>query len=66
MGQSKLNYAAPHELEEKRIEEIKSLSYFDRLERLMAILELSYTLTSAKKIKCINDEPTDHYCQKSI
>jgi hypothetical protein len=59
MHKSKLHYASPEIQEEKRIAEIKSLSYLERLERLMAILEISYMLTSAKK-KQINNEPTDH------
>lgn len=46
-----LNFGAPKELEERRIAEIKGLSYLERLERLMAILELSYMLKTAKKIQ---------------
>jgi hypothetical protein len=47
---SKLNHGLPEVLEAKRIAEIKSLSYFQRLERLLAIIEVSYTLKNAPKI----------------
>ena len=46
-----LNYGTPKELEAKRIAEMKSLSYLERLERLMAIIELSFLLKTAKKIQ---------------
>ena len=46
-----LNYGTPKELEAKRVAEIKSLSYLERLERLMAIIELSFMLKTAKKIQ---------------
>lgn len=46
-----LNFGNPKELEAKRIAEIKSLSYVERLERLMAIIEVSYTLKSGKVIQ---------------
>ena len=46
-----LNYGVPEELEAKRIAEMKALSYFERLERLMAIIEVSYMFKSAKKIQ---------------
>lgn len=45
------NYGNPKELEAKRIAEIKSLSYLERLERLMAILEVSDMLRTAEKIQ---------------
>jgi hypothetical protein len=50
MANIKLNHASPEVLESQRIAEIKSLSYLERLERLMAIIELSYMLTTAPKI----------------
>ena len=46
-----LNYGTPKELEAKRLAEIKSLSYLERLERLMAIIDVSYLLKSAKIIQ---------------
>lgn len=46
----KFNHDKPNFLEAKRIEEIKSLSHLQRLERLMALIELSYTLKNAPKI----------------
>ncbi|MCH6234210.1 hypothetical protein [Cognataquiflexum rubidum] len=47
----KLNYSNPEEKEARRIEEIKSLSYLEWLERLMAILETSFLLKSGSKMK---------------
>ncbi|WP_164515273.1 hypothetical protein [Flavobacterium ustbae] len=46
-----LNFGSPKELEARRIAEIKSLSYLERLERLMTIIEVSYKLKSAKIIQ---------------
>ncbi|MFD1604940.1 hypothetical protein ACFSJW_05555 [Flavobacterium artemisiae] len=51
MEESVLRYGTPEELEAKRIAEIKALSYLERLERLMAIIEVSYTLKKAKIIQ---------------
>ena len=48
MSVPKLNNANPKVLEAKRILEIKSLTHLQRLERLMAILEVSYMLKCAK------------------
>jgi hypothetical protein len=45
-----LHHGNPKEKEVKRIAEIKSLTYVERLERLFAIIELSYTLKNAPKI----------------
>ncbi|WP_296150081.1 hypothetical protein [uncultured Flavobacterium sp.] len=45
-----LNHDKPEKLEAKRIAEIKSLTYLERLERLMAIIEISYKLKKAPKI----------------
>lgn len=47
---AKLNHAHPDILEAARIKEIKALSYLERLERLMAIIEISYALKNALKI----------------
>ena len=46
----KLNHDKPENLEAKRIAEIQSLTYAERLERLMAIIEISYKLKNAPKI----------------
>ncbi|MCI9845018.1 hypothetical protein [Flavobacterium pectinovorum] len=46
-----LKFGTPKELEAKRILEIKSLSYVERLERLMAIIEISYRLKTGKIIQ---------------
>ncbi|SHL37162.1 hypothetical protein SAMN05444387_0432 [Flavobacterium pectinovorum] len=37
-------------VEDQRIVEIKSLSYLERLERLMILIEVSYTLRIANRI----------------
>jgi hypothetical protein len=37
-------------VEEKGIAEIKSLSYLERLERLMILIEVSHTLNKVNKI----------------
>jgi hypothetical protein len=50
MNKAILHHGNPKELEVKRIAEIKSLSYAGRLERLMAIIEVSYALKNAPKI----------------
>ncbi len=51
MKNNLLSFGTPKELEAKRIAEIKSLSYLERLERLMVIIELSYTLKTARVIQ---------------
>jgi hypothetical protein len=51
MKKSVLSFGSPQELEAKRIAEIKSLSYLERLERLMLLIEISYTLKTAKVIQ---------------
>jgi hypothetical protein len=51
MGSSKLNHDNPKSLENKRLAEIKKLSYVERLERLFAILEVTYMLQTAKKVQ---------------
>ncbi|RKR08462.1 hypothetical protein C8C83_0046 [Flavobacterium sp. 90] len=38
-------------IEQARIAEIKSLSYLERLERLMIIIEVSYTLKMVNRIR---------------
>lgn len=47
----KLNYSNPEDKEAKRIAEMKSLTYLERLERLMAILEISFLIKSGTKMK---------------
>jgi len=51
MKKSVLSFGSPQDLEAKRIAEIKSLSYLERLERLMSLIEISYTLKTAKVIQ---------------
>jgi hypothetical protein len=50
MNKNKLNHDRPDVLESQRIAEIKALSYLERLERLMVILEVSYMLQTASKL----------------
>lgn len=54
MKKSILNHGSPEVLEARRIAEIKSLTHLERLERLMAILEISYLLKTAPKIQAKN------------
>ncbi|WP_431244806.1 hypothetical protein ACQ9BO_11450 [Flavobacterium sp. P21] len=49
-----LNFGSPKELEAKRIAEIKSLSYLERLERLMILIEVSSTLKKVNEISIKN------------
>lgn len=51
MGDSILNHDNPKSLENKRLAEMKKLSYTERLERLFAILEVTYRLQTAKKVQ---------------
>jgi len=51
MKKNVLSFGTPKELEANRIAEIKSLSYLERLERLMALIEVSYMLKTAKVIQ---------------
>ena len=45
-----LNHTHPSEMEARYIEEIKKIKPEQRFEKLMAIIELSYLLKTAKKI----------------
>ena len=49
MEANKLNHAPPEILEQQRIAAIKALSYQERLERLFALLRVSYMLKTAPK-----------------
>jgi hypothetical protein len=62
MEKSILNHGSPEVLEAKRIAEIKSLSYVERLERLFAIIEVSYMMRNAAKNqnKIIGNESTNN------
>ena len=55
----KLNYGPPEVLEAKRIAEIKSLSYVERLERLMVLIEISYMIRTAPKTNLKKHESTN-------
>jgi hypothetical protein len=49
MKNVKLNHAHPKVMEARYIEEARQLTYQQRFEKLMAIIELSYLLKTAKK-----------------
>lgn len=53
MEKLKLNHASPKILEAKRVAAIKNLSYVERLERLSALIKVSYMLKSAKRIEIL-------------
>ncbi len=50
MKKSTLNHAPSSIMEERHIKEIRKMSPQQRFEKLMAIIELSYLLKTAKKI----------------
>jgi len=50
MEKDKLNHAHPKLMEARYIEEIRKMSPQQRFEKLMAIIEISYLLKTAKKI----------------
>lgn len=49
MDKVKLNHAHPKLMEARHIEETRQLTYQQRFEKLIAIIELSYMLRNAKK-----------------
>jgi hypothetical protein len=53
MKTTPLNHAHPSIMEARYIEEIKKMTPQERFEKLMAIIEISYLLKTAKKIKII-------------
>jgi hypothetical protein len=50
MKATTLNHAHPSIMEARYIEEIRKMSPQQRFEKLMAIIEISYLLKTAKKI----------------
>jgi hypothetical protein len=62
MEKSILNHGSPKIIEAKRIAEIKSLSYVERLERLFAIIEVSYMMRNEFNYqnKLEKNEPTNN------
>lgn len=50
MEKVKLHHANPKLMEARYIEEIRKMSPQQRFEKLMAIIEISYLLKTAKKI----------------
>ena len=50
MKTTPLNHAHPSIMEARHIEEIKKMTPQQRFEKLMAIIEISYLLKTAKKI----------------
>lgn len=55
MEKGKITYADPHIIEEKRIKEVRSLSYLERLERLFVLIDVSQRLQKASKSKLNQD-----------
>jgi hypothetical protein len=49
MKATKLNHANPDVMEARYIEEIRKMSAQQRFEKLMAIIELSYLVKTARK-----------------
>lgn len=54
MEKLKLNHASPIILESKRVAEVENLTSAERLERLSALIKISYMLKSAKRIEIKN------------
>lgn len=48
MEKPKLNHAPPEEMEKRYIEEIRQMSYQQRYDKMIAIMELSYLVKNAK------------------
>jgi hypothetical protein len=46
----KLNHAPPSVMEKRYIEDVRKMTSQQRFEKLMAIIEISYLLKTAKKI----------------
>ncbi len=49
MVKGKLNHGSPEVLEAQRIAEIKALSYAERINRLLHLIEVSYVIKMAAK-----------------
>lgn len=49
MKSTKLNHAHPSKMEVRYIEEVRKMTPQQRFEKLMAIIEISYLLKTAKK-----------------
>ena len=49
MGKVKLNYAHPKVMEARYLEEVRQLTYQQRFEKLMAIIEISIVLKTASE-----------------
>jgi hypothetical protein len=49
MGVAKLNHAHPKLMEARHIEEARQLTYQQRFDKLIALIEISYMLKNAKK-----------------
>ena len=55
MEKRKFTYAHPSIIEEKRIKEVRALSYQERLERLFVLIEVSRSMKEASKSKLNKD-----------
>ena len=56
MEATKLNHAHPSKMEARHIEEIRKMTAQQRFEKLMAIIEISYLLKTAKPIFMVMEE----------
>ncbi|SMD44139.1 hypothetical protein SAMN00777080_2754 [Aquiflexum balticum DSM 16537] len=59
MEKRKFTYAHPNIIEEKRIKEVRALSYLERLERLFVLIEISQTMSKASKSNLTQDARTN-------
>ena len=50
MKTKNINHSSPIVLEAQRAIEVKNLTYIERLERLSALIKVSYMLKNAKRI----------------
>jgi hypothetical protein len=50
MKETRLNHDHPSKMEARHIKEIRNMTAQQRFEKLMAIIEISYLLKTAKKI----------------
>lgn len=48
---AKFDFSSPEEKEKRRVAEIRSMSYSERLERLFALLEFSKMFANGKVVK---------------
>ncbi|WP_373521202.1 hypothetical protein [Aquiflexum sp.] len=59
MEKRKFTYADPSIIEEKRINEVRALSYQERLKRLFILIEISRSMRDAPKTQLNQDATTN-------